>query len=193
MSFNMMEFDGQNEGGNASGKVKNIYARGADDGLWLGLCLTLAFVLMALSLDFALLNLGAIVLLLGVPFLTYYFLRRTHVAAYGLTTFSALWMQGITMFACASVILGLGSFVYLRWIDSGFMMRALDMGIEYYSELSSETAVVMADELRMIADSGAVPAPSTIVMVWMWMTMFSGSVLSMVVAGLVKAGKVRRR
>ncbi len=45
----------------------------------------------------------------------------------------------------------------------------------------------------MIADSGAVPAPSTIVMVWMWMTMFSGSVLSMVVAGLVKAGKVRRR
>lgn len=73
------------------------------------------------------------------------------------------------------------------------MMRALDMGIEYYSELSSETAVVMADELRMIADSGAVPAPSTIVMVWMWMTMFSGSVLSMVVAGLVKAGKVRRR
>ena len=58
MSFNMMEFDGQNEGGNASGKVKNIYARGADDGLWLGLCLTLAFVLMALSLDFPLLNLG---------------------------------------------------------------------------------------------------------------------------------------
>lgn len=188
----VMEFDGTN-GGGGSGKVKNIYARGADDGLWLGICLMSSFVLMALSLKFPLLNLGALALMLSVPFLTYFFLRRTHMAAYGLVSFSGLWMQGITMFACGSLLLGLASFVYLRWLDPGFMVRALQMGIDYYSELPSESGQVLADELRMIADSGAMPAPSMIVMVWMWMTMFSGSVLSLIVAGLVKAQKVRRR
>lgn len=185
-----MDFKGTNVGG-GSDKVKSIYARGADDGLWMGLCLMLAFLLMAFSLVFPLLNLGALALMLSVPFVTYYFLRRTHLAAHGLTSFSALWMQGITMFACGSLLLGLCSYVYMRWVDPGFMGRALQMGIDYYSELPSESAQGLTEELKMIAESGAMPPVSTIVLAWMWMAMFGGSVLSMVVAGIVKSRRVR--
>ena len=90
-------------------KPKNIYARGADDGAWMGLYLVAIFGCLAASSVAPIASVPAVVLMLGVPFLTYYFLRRTHRAAYGLTQFSALWMQGIVMFACGALIFGVGA------------------------------------------------------------------------------------
>ena len=109
-------------------KTKNIYARGADDGFWLGLYFSVLFGVTVVSLSLPLLNIIAVAMALGVPFLTYFFLRRTHVAAHGMTLFSALWMQGITMFACGCLIFGAVSFTYLRWIDPEFLVRVLRMG-----------------------------------------------------------------
>ena len=96
------------------------------------------------------------------------------------------------MFACASLIFGLLSFIYLRWIDPDFFVRVLTLGIEYYSRIEAEGADAVADELRMILDGGALPNASTIVMVWMWLTMFGGAVLSLVLSAIVKAVGVKR-
>ena len=188
-----MEMNVQKGGRNmASRKIKNIYARGADDGLWMGLYLTLVFGVTGISLYVGVLNLVALVLMAGVPFMAFYFLRRTHKATYGMTLLSALWMQGIVMFACASLIFGLLSFIYLRWIDPDFFVRVLTLGIEYYSRIEAEGADAVADELRMILDGGALPNASTIVMVWMWLTMFGGAVLSLVLSAIVKSVGVKR-
>lgn len=188
-----MEMNAQKDGRDmASKKVKNIYARGADDGLWMGLYLTLTFGVTALSLSVGLLNIVALALMAGVPFVAFFFLRRTHRAAYGMTLFSALWMQGIVMFACASLIFGLLSYVYLRWIDPEFFVRVLTLGVEYYSMIEADGAEAVADELRMILEGGALPAASTIVMVWMWLTMFGGAMLSLVLSAIVKAIGVKR-
>lgn len=186
-----MEMNAQ-KGGRGKAQVKNIYARGADDGFWLGLYLAGLFAVSVLSLNVAVLNPVAFAMMCAVPFLTYFYLRRTHKAAHGMTLFSALWMQGITMFVCASLIFGLVSFVYLRWIDGGFLERVLRLGMEYYGSVPSESAQAMSDELRMVLESGAMPSASMIVMVWMWLIMFGGALLSLAVSVVVRMMKVRR-
>lgn len=189
----MMEINRQNDGrGEASNKSKTIYARGADDGLWMGVYMFLAFLLMALSMNYALLNIPALAMIVGVPVLAYFYLRRTHLAAHGMTLFSALWMQGITMFVCGSLVFGVLAFVFLKWLEPDFVVNVLNAGIEYYERAGTEATLAMADELRMIADSEALPSLSTVVMVWMWLIMFSGSVLSAMVSAVVKAVRVHR-
>lgn len=173
-------------------KIKNIYARGADDGFWLGLYFSMLFGVTVMSLSVPLLNLVAIVMGFGVPFMTYFFLRRTHIAAHGMTVFSALWMQGITMFACGSLIFGAVSFIYLRWIDPGFLLRILQAGVDYYNASSSEGAQMLASEFQMIIDSKMMPSALNVAFGWMWLGMFSGSILSMLVAAVVKSRKLKR-
>lgn len=188
----MMEWNNSDGGnGTSSGHIKNIYARGADDGFWLGVYFSALFGLTVTAMSVPLVNIIVGAMVLGVPFLTYFFLRRTHVAAHGMTVFSALWMQGIVMFACGCIILGLVIFVYLRWIDPAFMSRVLQAGLDYYSRLPGEGAKEMYDQLRMIADSNAIPTPLNMAMGWMWLGMFSGSLLSMLVAAVVRLRKVR--
>lgn len=186
----MMEWNNAQNGGEAPRGVKNIYARGADDGFWMGLYFTALFGLTVASLDFPAANILAAVMVLGVPFLTYFLLRRTHVAAHGMTVFSALWMQGIVMFGCGSLILGCVSFVYLRWIEPGFMARVLQAGIDYYSAIDSDPARAVADEFRMIVKGNAIPSALNVTMGWMWLGMFSGSLLSMLTAGIVRMRRV---
>ena len=173
-----------------SGKVKSIYKRGADDGLWLGLYFCAMFALSVCSLSVPAVNAVVAVMALGVPFLTYFFLRRTHVAAHGLTQFSALWMQGIVMFACGCLIFGFAGIVYLRWIDPGFMQRVLQMGVDFYRSSDNEAAQIMADEFQKVIDTKSVPSAADVVLGWMWLGMFSGSMLSMLEAGLVRIRKV---
>ena len=92
--------------------VKNIYARGADDGFLLGVY----FVVLASAMA------------VGVPVVCYIFMRRSQRAAHGLLTFSALWMQGIVTFACGSLIFGAAGLVYLKWIDPQFRSAGCSRG-----------------------------------------------------------------
>ena len=102
-------------------ETKSIYARGADCGLWLGLCFIALFLLAAASMRVPALNIAVIATAACVPVLSYRFLRRTHVAAHGLTSFSALWMQGIVMFACGSLLLGAAAYAYIRLVEPRFV------------------------------------------------------------------------
>jgi len=134
---------------------------------------------------------GAIVAdALGVPFLTYFFLRRTHVAAHGMTVFSALWMQGIVMFACASLIFGAIAFVYLRYVNPGFVAMVFEYLADFYRQTGDEGAGALADELQTVIDKNAYPRPAVIVIGEMWSVMFSGSLLSMVVGALARIKRV---
>ena len=171
-------------------KPKTIYARGADDGLWMGLYISVAVALIGGSLAVPLLRIPATALALGVPFLTYFFLRRTHVAAHGMTVFSALWMQGIVMFACASIIFGALAYVYLRYIDPGFINAVFTYLIDFYDSMGDEAADALADELRIVAEKNAFPRPAVLVLGEMWSIMFSGSLLSMLVSAIARIKRV---
>lgn len=169
---------------------KTIYTRGAEDGAWMGFYLIVLMGAMIASLNSPLFGIPTLALMAGVPCLTYFFLRRTHVAAHGMTVFSALWMQGIVMFACGSLLLCLAGYVYMRWLDPGFIVEVLQKAAEAYEAVPDANAQEMAEELRTLLASRYVPAPQTLIMGWMWLGMFSGSLLSLVVAAIVRLKRV---
>ncbi len=171
-------------------KPKTIYARGADDGLWMGLYITAAVALIGGSVAVPVLSIPGFAAALGVPFLTYFFLRRTHVAAHGMTVVSALWMQGLVMFACASLIFGAIAFVYLRYVNPGFVAMVFEYLADFYRQTGDEGAGALADELQTVIDKNAYPRPAVIVIGEMWSVMFSGSLLSMVVGALARIKRV---
>lgn len=169
---------------------KNIYARGADDGLWLGIYLCVLFFSCVGSLSIPMLNVLAFTLIVGVPPMVYFFLRRTHVAAHGMTSFSALWMQGIMMFGCACLIFGAVSYVYLQWVDSTLLIRAIDQAVEAYRAQPSEAASELVHELEMISETPSILSPLNVTFGWMWLGMFSGSILSMIITSVVRLRRV---
>lgn len=168
-------------------KPINVYARGLEDGAVMGPLLIAVFAAMVLSLSYLWVNMVLLVLIVAVPVVCYMRLRRSLRSTDGRATFSMLWMEGIMMFLGASMFFGAASFVFLRWIQPGFVMDMLRAAYDTYSAMPGENASALADELQMIISSGVVPSAAGVASGWMWLTMFTGSVLSALVALLLKA------
>ncbi len=171
-------------------KPRSLYERAGTDGAWLGLWFTLLFGLSVASMRVPLLNIAVLTMALLVPFIAYRFLRRTYVASHGLMTYSALWMQGILTFGAGSLILCAAAFIFMRWIYPDFILDTLRMGVEFYRNEPTGTGAELAEEFQTIIDRKLAPSPFTIAMVWMWLGLFSGSVLSMFLAAIVRIAKV---
>lgn len=137
-----------------------------------------------------LLNIVVLTMALLVPFIAYRFLRRTYVESHGLVTYSALWMQGILTFAAGSLIMSAAAFIFMRWIYPDFILDTLRLGVEFYRNESTGAGTELAEEFQAIIDRRLAPSPFTIAMVWMWLGLFSGSVLSMFLAAVVRLVKV---
>lgn len=169
---------------------RSLYERAAGDGAWLGLWFTVLFLLSVASMKMALLNIIVLTMALMVPFIAYRFLRRTYVASHGLMSFSAVWMQGILTFAAGSLILCAAAYIFMRWIYPDFILDTLRLGIEFYEHEPGGAGADLAAEFRAIIDNRLVPSPVSIAMVWLWLGLFSGSVLSMFLAAVVRIAKV---
>lgn len=166
------------------------YRRGADQGFYFGLYLTALFFAMIGAEHFAALSLATIVLALGVPFIIYRMLRKTYREEHGRSQFSALWMQGIMIFLCGSMISGVAAFLYMRYIDPGFILRNAEKAIEVYRALNDAKASDVADMLQMIIDNKALPSAIQIVFQSIWGAVLSGSLLSMIVSLIVRSTHV---
>ncbi len=170
-------------------KSFNVYARGLEDGAVMGPVLIAVFAAMVLSLSYLWMNILLLVLVVAVPVVSWMRLRRTFRQLDGKATFSMLWMEGIMMFLGGSMLFGAASFVFLRWIQPDFVMQMLRTAYETYSAMPGDNAEALTDELQMIINSGAMPSAASVASGWMWLTMFSGSVLSAILALIVKCSR----
>ncbi|MCC8039260.1 MAG: DUF4199 domain-containing protein [Bacteroidales bacterium] len=170
-------------------KPKSIFLRGAESGAFMGLFLAMMFILMALSLDWPLLGPITTVMMIAVPFLTYYFLRRSYVKDLGLTKFSELWMEGIVIFACASLIMAVAMLVWMRYVEPMFLNRCLDLAIQVWDQTGNQELVRM---MEVVKENNAL-RDSDVAMETIWGGIFTGSILSMLVALLVQARKVKQK
>lgn len=168
---------------------KSIYRRGAESGVVMGLFLSVLFLAMANSLDVAWLGLLAMAMVLSVPFLTYFLLRRSFVADMGLSKFSELWMEGILVFAGGTVIMAVVSLAYMRWVEPSFIMTQVTRVADIYRE-AGETGI--ADMVDTAVARHALPTPAEVAVEFVWLGIFSGSMLSMLMTLLVKARGVRK-
>lgn len=165
---------------------RSIYRRGADNGLLLGLyfCIMFAFVVAGERVEAV--GIVSTLMMFGVPFLVYRFLRKTFVEQRGLTMFSALWTQGIIAFAGAGLVLSLAVYIYIRFLDPGIVLRQVEKLIEIYSEANTPRAGEMLTVLQNMRDMHLYPSAREIIIQLELLSVFSGSILSMLMALLAR-------
>lgn len=165
-----------------------VYRRGADDGWKLGLMFIVIFLLNAYSLRFPVLGVPAMLLTLGVPVPAYIWLTRDYRRYPNFRFFSAVWMQGITLFFCASLILALTMYVFMRFIQPGFIYTNVEFVMQTYRDMQSEVpeAGQMADTLQKMIDNNMLPTPISLAVTMIWTITFFGSLLSLLLTFLIR-------
>lgn len=168
----------------------SIFRIGAEDGVLFGVYLSVLVLLMMSGFVNSWLSVASIVLMAGVPFYCYRRLRTSYVKSGGFLQVSALWMQGIVMFICGSLILALVAYVYLRWINPS-----------YFHDLSEMTKEMLSDPAysgqefseSYIDNIFTIVTPKSYVMELMLLTVFSGSILSLFTAMIVSIKRITKK
>lgn len=163
------------------------YRRGADFGVYFGLYLTALFFASAFSISAPLLSFLSLVLIAGVPFVIYFMLRTSYRKDYCKTLFSSLWMEGIAIFFFGGLIASFVSVVYMRWINPDFINTQVDTLIDLYRSIDWDRGHEMADIFQRAREQHLLPSAIQITVDMLWLIVFSGSILSMLMALLVQA------
>ena len=173
-------------------KAKSPFRRGADDGIIMGLLLVAVFFTGTLSFSYTLASdLTPILMLAGVPLLTYFLLRRSYVRDNGMTLFSSLWMQGIVTFFCGSLILAIVMYVYMRWGNPGFMREMVSRMSEFYDSMpETPQSREVSQIFHTMLDENVFPSAINVAIESIWLGVFSGSLLSMLAAFAARARRV---
>lgn len=166
---------------------QSIYKRGADDGLLMGILLSITFLAAVNSIYYAWTTVACLALAFAVPFLTFYFLRRSYRFDNCRTRFSALWLQGICIFFFGSLLAALTSYIYLRLYNPSYISTVIDMAKEVYQSVDTPDARQMAAMMQKIQDTHMLPTPAEVAVQIVWSGVFTGSLLSVVVTAIVRA------
>lgn len=176
------------------GDTKSIYHTGGSDGLIMGLYMSVAFVLQAVVLGRpSVLSLVSGAMVLGIPVLAYALLRRGYREHPAQRQFSTVWMHGITIFICGSLILGLVQYVYMRFVQPGFIASMVQMVAETYKSMPGEDYQHMGEVMQRIVDKHMLPTPISFTFSMIWLVSFVGSLLSFVLTLLIMLTQRLRR
>ncbi|MCM1504108.1 MAG: DUF4199 domain-containing protein [Muribaculum sp.] len=169
-------------------RLRSPYKRGADKGAVFGVYLSVLFLMTAYSLEYPGCSVGAFFMVLFVPVIIYISLRRSYVSDLGTTIFSSLWMEGIVIFFCGSLVSAVVAIVFMRWVEPDYIERTLHQIIEMYnSGIAGDQGKEVAEVLQAAIDQRRVPKAIELVIDMLWLEVFSGSILSMLMALLVQA------
>lgn len=171
-------------------KQHSPYRYGADQGFFFGIYLSAMFLCSVLGVRYPVLNLLFVGLFAAVPFLLYRWLRRAYVEVRGTLTLSALWLQGIVIFMCGMMIAAVVSLLYFRFIEPGFIIGRLYDIMEIYESSPVPELQEMAVILGRMIEQKAVPSVGSIVMEMVWLGVFTGSILSLIIGLIVRARKI---
>ena len=172
---------------------KNIFARGADYGALLGIWLAvmaLAWIYADMAAPLALLGLFMMV---ATPVVIFKFQRREFLLAEGKAPFADIWMLGILMIICASLITAVATYVVFKWMRPEFIYTQASLAAQIYESTPELGLTEMATVLRTAIEQGALPSPIQVVMSMFWFTTFTGSVLSAFTAALARMFPINKR
>lgn len=170
-------------------EYKSVYTRGAEDGLVMGLCFIAMFIMQLLGRASLIAGIAGNLMALGVPLLLYLMLRRSYRTDKGRSTFSSLWMHGIMTFLCGSLLLAAIMYLYLRFIEPTFIADTVRDVVSVYRAIGSNDAEKIADVLQSMIDRHMLPSPIALTFSALWLGSFSGAVISLIEAAIVKLVK----
>ncbi len=163
-----------------------VYREGAQKGVGMGLYLSALFLAMVWSEHSALLSVVGVVMALLVPFFAYRLMANVHKKYLRTTDFASLWMLGIAVFMGGALICALVSFVYLQYADPGFMYRQLETALKTYSEMPGFKDSEVVGLMRKAYEGNLLPSPIEFSIEMLWLTTFSGSMLSILLAVIIR-------
>jgi len=172
---------------------KSLYKRGADDGFYFGIYLVVLFFATAYSMILPFAGLLSLLMMLAVPVIIYRFLYKAFANSVRRLTFSELWLQGIVTFFCGGLIAGLVALIYMRWVNPAFITQQAQTAIELWKSAGVQQANEMADLMTKAIEQKLLPTPIQVVMEMLWLQVFSGSILSIVLSLIIRSIKMKSK
>lgn len=171
-------------------KPGELTSRGARGGIVLGCWFCATFSLMAGAGQLPLLAIPAIIMMASVPVMAYRMLLKSYRSLYGMTTLSALWLEGILSFIGGSLFLAVVAFLYLKYIDPEFIVRQTSLMADYYA--ASEETRNIGETLRRMIDNHILPRPIEAAFSLAWLSAFTGALTSLILATIIKRFGLRK-
>ncbi len=168
---------------------RNLLQYSMQAGVWLGLYLIVRFVCSVASIYSPMLNLIAMILLVGTPFVLYHLMKKYHKNNDDVSTFSLMWMMGIMLFAFASLICAVPEYLFYEYINPDYITNTMQQSVSLIKEMDLIKDDTLMQELEKISTTGAVPTSIQMIMSSLWSNVFFGSLLSFVVAIFVVRSK----
>lgn len=166
---------------------KSVYQRGAEDGIYLGLTMSLAVLFTAASSYYAWCFLPSIVMLVAVPVVALRRLRASHIAQDCRATFSMLWMQGIAGFFFGGLLMGVVSYAAMKWIHPGYIVEQARIVVEVFSQSESDAYRAFARGVSQAIERGELPTAMDLVAELIYVAVLTGSLLSILLSLLIRA------
>lgn len=166
-------------------KPKSVFRRGAEDGTWFGIYLSVLFILSAVSIKISILGLLAFIMALAVPIYAYIILRKGFIQNGCLYTFFEVWTHGIVLFACGSLIMALTMVIYLNWVNPSFIVEQSKAIVSLYNDLGGDWKT-MAQVVEQAINQGLLPTPISMASDIISLGIFSGSMLTLILTPFIR-------
>ena len=163
-------------------KKKSIFQRAGEWGCPFGLYLACAAVTYIFGDYFPPLSLLFLAMVLGTPFIVYYFQRRKFKEDDGFTEYAGLWMLGIVLYILGAVVSGFIVYLVLQYIRPGFFYEQAQFIIESYEKTPGAVDSRFVDTLRLMVEKQLMPNAIQIVFSAFWFISFGGSLISALTA-----------
>ena len=173
--------------------MKSIYKLAAESGVPVGLYFITAATCFFLSLRIPSLEYLVFPMMLVFPAVLYLLMKRMVKTEPGYCRFSPMWLYGIYTVIFGSLICMLYATLFLMFIEPHFLLDYANAMIATLQEQPSpERFEATVDVLRNAIDSHMLPSVTDFVTTIGWLTCFTGSMLSMVLALILTRMSKRR-
>lgn len=189
----MINFVPMVEKNNIDDTVKSVYRQGAEYGAWFGVYLTVMALAIMYGFTHTILMLVAMAMMVAVPAVVYPMLRRYRSQMRGYAPFASLWMLGLMIFICGSLICGAVTYVWMQYVMPTFIYDQVMAAIDVYKAVPGESAAEMVRIMETIVERHALPSAMEVVVQMVMLTTFLGSLVSMVLAFILGMRRIPPR
>lgn len=168
---------------------KSIYKYASEAGLPMGIYLTLMSFSLLLSVKFQILSTFLLPLTIVFPFFLGFLIRKISRIEPSYMKFSSLWLGGIYTVIFGTLICMFSSMLYLTFIEPGFIgIYCNNLITTIESSPLAEEYMSTVEVLRRAKDSHLLPSAFDFITTMGWLTCFTGSIFSLVIALILSRG-----
>ena len=128
----------------------NILQTSMTLGTYLGAYIILAYLAMVLTVKYAAISLLAVPLMIGIPVVAYFLIRRFRDSIKApFFPFPVSWILSILTFLFATVLSCIVAYLYLRFIDHGALAAGLTARMDMMLQSSEAMTAAMTDPVQI--------------------------------------------